>query len=152
MARTLRKRLTLFGATWLAIATVAGCSSDPTRSGTITGTLGAKDLLGSEWILEDLGGAGVIDGDRATITFLEGDRIAGNGTCNQFSGGAKIENGNIKVGPLAMTRKACPPALMDQETRYTVALQGAERIALDGPSLLIYSKGTEQPLKFARTK
>jgi heat shock protein HslJ len=37
-----------------------------------------------------------------------------------------------------------------QEKKYLEALQAAERFAFDGPSLLIYSKGMEKPLRFAR--
>jgi heat shock protein HslJ len=45
---------------------------------------------------------------------------------------------------------ACVPAAMDQEARYLKALEGAERMALDGPYLLVYSKGLDKPLRFTR--
>ena len=46
---------------------------------------------------------------------------------------------------------ACLDAVMSQESAYFRALQDAERYAIDGPSLLIYSRGTDKPLRFSRT-
>jgi hypothetical protein len=39
----------------------------------------AFNLVGTEWLLEDLGGAGVIDNIRATLTFPEAGKTAGTG-------------------------------------------------------------------------
>jgi heat shock protein HslJ len=131
-----------------------GCSSNPSRqpagATTSSGTPEAATLVGTEWLLEDLNGSGVLDDAQATLSFLEGGRIAGNGSCNRFSGSAEIKSGAIQVGPLAVTRMSCPPAVDDQETRYMQALQAAERIVLDGPKLLLFSPGIEKPLKFSR--
>ena len=50
----------------------------------------AKSLVGSEWLLEDLVGLGVIDNIQATLTFPEARKVAGNGSCNRFFGPAEI--------------------------------------------------------------
>src|SRR5512134_688403 len=71
-----------------------------------------RTLHGSAWLLEDLGGADVLDGAEATLTFPEAGRVAGNGSCNSFSGRAAIGAGTIRIGPLVSTRRACPPAIM----------------------------------------
>ena len=39
-----------------------------------------------------------------------------------------------------------------QEGKYLEALEGAERFTVDGSTLLIYSKGTNQPLRLMRMK
>ncbi len=110
-----------------------------------------ESLLGTEWLLEDLGGAGVLDRVQATLAFFEAGRVAGNASCNRFTGSASIgSEGAFKLGQLASTRRACVPAVMDQETKYLKALESAERIALDGPHLLIFSKDLERPLRFTR--
>ena len=85
-----------------------------------------SNLWGSEWLLEDLGGYGVIDNVQMTLTFAETGKVAGNGSCNRFFGPAEVTGPNIKLGPLASTRMACPEAVMKQETKYMEALQGAE--------------------------
>jgi heat shock protein HslJ len=108
------------------------------------------NLVGTEWLLEDLGGAGVIDNIQATLTFPEAGKTAGKGSCNRFFGAAEITASAIKLGPLGATRMSCPEAVMNQETKYLDALQAAERFEWKEPYLLIYCKGFEKPLRFTR--
>jgi heat shock protein HslJ len=107
-------------------------------------------LIGSEWLLEDLAGSGVIDGIQATLTFPEAGKIAGNGSCNRFFGSGEISGDTIKLGPLASTRMACPEVVMNQEAKYLAAFQAADRFEWKDPYLLIYSKGFEKALRFTR--
>jgi heat shock protein HslJ len=116
----------------------------------VSGKTVSFSLLGSEWLLEDLGGSGVIDRMQATLTFPEAGKVAGNGSCNRFFGPAEISGGTIKLGPLASSRMACPEAVMNQETKYLDALQAAERFEWKDPYLLIYCKDFEKPLRFTR--
>ena len=105
-------------------------------------------LWGTSWGLEDLAGAGVMDYVRATLEFPERGKIAGNGSCNRFFGSATITGDSIALVPLGSTQRACPEAVANQEDRYLTALRGATRFAIDGPWLLLYSSGLEQPLRF----
>jgi heat shock protein HslJ len=105
---------------------------------------------GSEWLLEDLGGSGVIDSVQATLNFPQTGRVAGNTSCNRFSGPVEISGDSIKFGPLVSTRMACPEAVMSQETKYLSALPAAERFAWNDPYLLVYCRGFDKPLRFAR--
>ncbi len=110
----------------------------------------AFSLTGSEWLLEDLAGGGVIDNVQATLAFPEEGKVSGNGSCNRFSGQVHINGDVIKFGPLATTRMACPEAVMNQETKYLNALQAAGRFEWKDPYLLLYCKGFEKPLRFTR--
>lgn len=106
-------------------------------------------LWKTEWLLEDLGGKGVLDRARATLAFPEENKVAGNGSCNRFFGPTGIKGGTLKLGPLATTRRACAAAaLARQEADYLGALADAERFSLEGPYLLIYSRGRDKPLRF----
>jgi|SRR5579862_1187390 len=109
-------------------------------------------LTGTEWLLEDLSGAAVIDNVQATLAFPEAGKTTGNGSCNRFFGPAEISGSAIKLGPLGSTRMACTTAVMNQETKYIDALQAAERFEWKGANLLIYCKGFEKPLRFTRMK
>ncbi len=111
---------------------------------------GTGDLRRSAWRLEDLGGVGVLDSVEATLEFTEEGKIAGSGSCNRFVGGVEISGQSIKLGPLGATRMSCEEGVMNQEAKYLRALQDAERFTLEGPMLLIYSRGTEKPLRFVR--
>ncbi len=110
----------------------------------------AFSLSGSEWLLEDLAGDGVMDNVQATLAFPEAQKVSGNGSCNRFFGPAEITGDLMKLGPLGSTRMACPKAVMNQETKYLNALQAAERFEWQAPYLLLHCKGLEKPLRFTR--
>jgi heat shock protein HslJ len=110
----------------------------------------AGGLRGTEWRLEDLAGAAVLDRPHATLAFPESGQVAGSGSCNRFSGSVEVSGDSIRLGPLASTRMACPEPVSTQEARYLGALQDAERFAFDGTALLIHCRGLEKPLRFVR--
>ncbi len=109
----------------------------------------AAELVGA-WVLEDLGGSGVVDMVQTTIEFDGEGRVFGSGGCNRFTGSYEFEGGELEIGPLAGTKMMCPEAVMDQEDRFLQALGEVERVAANEPFLLIYFEGGEQPLKFIR--
>jgi heat shock protein HslJ len=116
-----------------------------------TGTpSGAPWLTGSTWRLENLAGAGVLDSVEATLEFPSEGRAAGNASCNRFTGPVTVAGAAITFGPLALTRMACPEAVMRQESAYLEALRGAQRFRVEGPFLYIFSAGREKPLRFIR--
>jgi heat shock protein HslJ len=108
------------------------------------------NLNGTQWSLEDLGGKPVIAGSRATLTFLEAGKVAGNGSCNRFAGLAETNGATIKFGPLAATRMMCEPDASNQETEYLKALEGVHRFEVNGEKLYLFVNGTERPLVFHR--
>jgi heat shock protein HslJ len=110
----------------------------------------SQELLGTEWLLEDLGGAVVLEGVQATLAFPEPGRVAGKGLCNRFMGSVEFEDGAVRFGKLATTMMACPPHLMQQEASYLKALENAERATMEAAQLVVYSKGAEKPMRFTR--
>lgn len=109
-----------------------GCGGDP-----------GKLLRGPEWVVEDIDGSGIIDSSRVTISFLEHNRVAGHASCNQFSGGWKLTGEGLMFTRMVSTKKACAPALMDQESRFLSLLEDIRRfdIGRHGELLLITSDG-----------
>lgn len=85
-------------------------------------------LVGA-WVAEDIRGAGVIDGPPSTLDIAADGGVSGRAGCNGFRGQARIEGARFAVGPLAVTRMACPPAAMNQETRFLDALSATTRYA-----------------------
>ncbi len=110
------------------------------------------DLVGTEWLLEDLAGRGVLDHARTTLGFPEAGRIAGSGGCNRYTASAALDGDRLTVDRLAATRRACVAAVMDQETRYLRALERATRIERADPFLLVHVAEMEKPLKFTRMR
>ena len=136
----------------LVLATVAGCASQPpATTDTRAVRSPAVDLPGTSWKLEDLGGTPALPGVEVTLEFPEAGKTSGRASCNRFMGTVETSGSSIRFGPLAATKMACiDDAANAQEIRYLDALQKAERFAFEGSALLIYSTGTERPLRFAR--
>jgi heat shock protein HslJ len=107
----------------------------------------AVSLNGTQWILDEIGGKPVIQNSKASLTFPEPGRAAGNGSCNRFMSPAEVSGDKIKIGPLAGTKMMCDAPASEQETAYLKALEGAQRFSEDG-KLLIYVAGSDAPLRF----
>jgi len=103
------------------------------------------DLVGSEWIAEDIAGATIAAGSRSTLHFVSIAQVDGDTGCNRFAGPVTEEGGNLRIGPLATTRRACAPPLMDQERRYLVAIAQGVALRRDG-DLLILLDDRQHPL------
>jgi heat shock protein HslJ len=88
-------------------------------------------LTAVTWLAEDIGGDGVIDNLQSTFSIDHGSRISGMAGCNRFNGMVKLEGAAISVGPLAASRKMCPPAIMDQERKFLEALAKAKSFEIE---------------------
>ena len=146
-------RTFVYGASSVLVVlfTLAACQSAalPGNSGD---TLTEPSLIGTQWLLEDLAGRGALDRLQSTLLFAEPGRVSGRAGCNEFSGPIRWDAARTTIGPLMVTRKACSPAVSDQEARYLEALAGARAIRADGPYLLIDTAGAGKPLTFTRMR
>ena len=106
--------------------TLSGCGGDPLSL-----------LTGQTWVVEDIGGAGVIESARATLGFDATGRVFGNGSCNRFMGDAALSGEGLRLGPLASTRMACPEAVMAQERRVFEALEQVIGFDIDATGALV---------------
>jgi heat shock protein HslJ len=85
-----------------------------------------RQLGGLEWRAVDINGAPVL-AEAAPTLRLDSGRASGNASCNRFSGSYQLMRGGerLRFGPLAVTRMACAPAIMDQERRYLAIVEFA---------------------------
>ena len=110
-----------------------------------------KILSGTVWLVEDIAGRGVIDNAQATIRFEADARVSGRTGCNRFNGTATIEGNKVTFGPLATTRRACVPALMDQEKRFLKAVGEVRSFTVDENGLLhLKDANSETLLRLSR--
>jgi heat shock protein HslJ len=72
-----------------------------------------------------------------TAEFSDGS-IFGSGGCNRFKGGYTTEGETLSIGPLASTMMACEQSMMQQESRYLKAMQGAKRYEVTDQGLSIF--------------
>lgn len=80
-------------------------------------------LTGREWVVENIAGGGVIDASRATLNFDAEGKLYGRASCNNYSGQYEITGEELSVGILAVTQRACVPALNIQEQKFLKVLQ-----------------------------
>jgi len=93
----------------------------------------------------------VIANSRATLTFPETGKAAGNGSCNQFAGSVEIGGSTIKFGPLATTRMMCEGEASRQESEYLKAVEGVRRFEVKEGKLDLFGDGPEKLLQFTET-
>jgi heat shock protein HslJ len=86
---------------------------------------------------EDAAPTPMLPSEELTADF-SGDRLSGSGGCNRFMGGFKTEGNQLTIEPLASTFKACETPVMNQETKYLTALQGAQRYEVNDQGLQIF--------------
>lgn len=83
-------------------------------------------------------------GEEPLTAEFAGDRLTGSGGCNRFTGGFETTGNQLTVGPLATTFMACEPEIMNQESQYLNALQGAQQYDLDDEGNLTITYQTEE--------
>lgn len=89
--------------------------------------------------------ASPVAGTTITAKFADDGTLSGSAGCNSYSGSYTLDGGEIEIGPLAATKKACsdPEGVMEQEAAYLSALPTATHFRLDGGSLsLMAADGT----------
>lgn len=127
-------RVAINAATLIAGLTVAACV---TNSGDHTAS--DATLAGAEWVVEDIGARGVIDYARATLLFGQDGRLSGNTSCNSYFAEYTADNTSLQIENAGVTRRACVPAVMDQESRFLNALNAVNSYQIDGAGALVLS-------------
>jgi heat shock protein HslJ len=108
----------------------------PDQAGGPGSELQPAALMG-KWLAEDIGGRGVIDRAQSTLEIGDGTKIAGSTAVNRYSGTMTVDGNRIQFDALAMTRRAGPPAVMDQEARFTTALRSTRSFTIDERGMLL---------------
>jgi len=83
----------------------------------LANTVAAQDVpadLVGVWKVETISGAAVDPQVDAWLEFEEAGTVDGSGGCNSLFGPFSNDDG-FRIGPLAATRKACPPDILTQE-------------------------------------
>lgn len=123
---------------WTGLALVAATAIGGACGGGTQGEAVLPDALAdTAWRVESIGEAPVVDDTQPTLEFGEGGAVSGDGGCNRFHGSITVDAGQLRFGPFASTRRACPEPVMDQEMRYFAALEETVRMERRGPALVL---------------
>ncbi|MCI2399718.1 META domain-containing protein [Aliiroseovarius subalbicans] len=109
----------------IALAALASCEGDETISG-------YSDTKVT-WVLEELDGVPFTA--RATITFPEEGKIAGEAPCNRYFGAQTAPYPWFDVDGVGATRMACPD--LDAEGRFFAALERVTLAEVAGNTLIL---------------
>ncbi len=93
-------------------------------------------LAGTAWLAESIDERGVIDRLQSTLAFDDEGGVSGNAGCNQFFGPYEADDATLTFGALGMTKRMCAPAVMDQETAFTQALERTASYAISETGFL----------------
>ncbi|OAN69685.1 hypothetical protein A8B83_01980 [Rhodobacteraceae bacterium EhC02] len=113
----------------------------------------SMDLLaGVEWIVQEIGGAGLVENAEVTLEFdAVTRRLAGRSGCNRYNAAFELSGEGLSIGPAASTRMACALDLMAQEQQFLADLQRISRFDIDpSGALLLFANDQQDPLVVAR--
>ncbi len=106
-------------------------------------------LEGTSWRAEEIDGAGVVDGVQATLIFDAGQKVAGLAACNRYLGTYRQTGDTLEIKPGGMTRMACPPVVMDQETKFLTALGAVRKARREGDTLMLLDDDGRVRMQFS---
>lgn len=95
------------------------------------------DLTATSWTVTELAGAPVLEVGAPTVTFDAEGRITGSGGVNRFHASFEHSETSVSFGPVAATKMAGSPDLMEQEHRFFAVLEAASTLARAGDSLTL---------------
>ena len=86
------------------------------------------------WVIEQARTEPILDKRRARLVLGRDGRLSGHTSCNAMSGSFTLQGDALRIGPIATTRMACGPLLLEQEDRILTALEIAAtaRVRPDG--------------------
>jgi heat shock protein HslJ len=86
-----------------------------------------------------------IAGSRIGFSFNDGT-VAGNAGCNTFRASYSTQGSSVKIGPAAITRRACADELMAQEREFLTALESAVKWSIEGNMLDMHRADKERAI------
>jgi heat shock protein HslJ len=99
---------------------------------------GPSDLAGSEW-----GFAGETGRTARFVQFRADGIVGGSSGCNRFTGAYNQKGDELTMGPLASTRMACPPPIMEREQQFLTMLGNVRYAAADDLNLTLKGRNGE---------
>lgn len=99
----------------------------------------SQDLAGTQWqVTAYNNGRNAVTspmlGTDLTVVFEDDGQVSGNAGCNDFFGSFNSSKGEIAIGPLGATMRACstPNGVMQQEAEFLAALASAATYSVEG--------------------
>ena len=107
------------------------------------GSVSLADLGRSSWRLIRIDGAEIHAVGEAITLELRDGKLVGSGGCNRYSADVTRNVAqDLSVGPVAATRRSCPPEVMAQEEAFLPLLERVDRFGFVMGELVLSYRGT----------
>ena len=125
----------------LSLLLLVGCGSRAASGG-------LSDLRGrtflSTGVMENGQAKQLVTGTRIRLSFgEEGRRIGADAGCNHIGGDARVENGRLVAGDMAMTAMGCDGGRSEQDDWLVKFLTGTPTVRISGTELMLANNTTE---------
>ncbi|MET0333999.1 MAG: META domain-containing protein [Rhizobacter sp.] len=137
-------------------AAPAAATKAPAKASAASAPAGSANvpLRDTTWVLQTLGGTAVATNDARPVQITlrsKSQHLNGFAGCNTLRGRYTQRGTTIALKPIATTRMACAPEVMEQETRLLQAMASAESYRVEGRKLsLLQADGVT--VTFSATK
>ncbi|MFD4294538.1 META domain-containing protein [Rhodococcus sp. NPDC058505] len=108
-----------------------------------------RPLTGTTWVVDSTISPTAVTASRAieesapSLQIGDDGAVTGSTGCNTFTGTAQVADDSVTFGPLATTRKMCPPDVAEVERAVLSALDGATTVTIDADRMrLMNDNGT----------
>jgi len=90
------------------------------------------DIEAHEWVLDREDSSLTVDDDNPVTLGVDGDTVSGRAPCNTYRGAFDLgADDSVEIGPLALTRMACPGSAMEAEDEFVAALETVDHVEVD---------------------
>ena len=134
----------LVGLAFVLPVALAACDAAGTSpQGDTPEPAASAGLDSSAWTIVSVGPVTLAPDAGASLSVEPGGRVSGETGCNRYTGDVSVDGAALTFGPLATTRMACEPPLMDQERAVLDALAGVTGWAVEADGRLHLTGTTE---------
>lgn len=123
---------------------LTGCGGDP-----------AALLQGRPWTVQEVAGSAIpgssdADGPPPALVFGLDGRLSGTTGCNAYHAAYAVTGEGLSIGPVAATRRACPPGLLERESAFLRILETAARHEMPDDGTLVVHDADGRTIVAAR--
>ncbi|MCP2671573.1 META domain-containing protein [Maricaulaceae bacterium EIL42A08] len=118
-------------------------------AGLASGSSGAGVLDGTRWVITGLPSRPMPFADRPSMAF-DNMGVTGSTGCNRYFGGISVDEREILIAIMRVSRRACAPEVLGTEQAVLEALASADGFALYGQDRLEISAGGRVVIEAAR--
>ena len=130
---------------------LTACAAPGPASGPRAQLATSATLVGGDWVAFALNGTPEVVSPKPKMRWVSADQVTGTGGCNGFQGRSSAALGNLQLGPLTSTGRACLSMPGSQEDLFFKALELTRKARLEGDQLILLDDSGRQLARLLRS-